>query len=475
VSNTLKTYGDSYLYNNKFSAKVSGDSSKYNKALMDFITLSQRIDKNSDAFRGIVEDIKRQQTSSVLYSVLMMPNVQLCIYNTEMPRSFKVFDAYDIKNDKKPTVFIDVTGLIDNRNGYYVCKKIDVLITYLFGALDYLVYRYANTSILSNSNVLLPATTCYVNMFTYIIDYLRVIGYSANKTKIGYLTALYFMVNMMGKNLDDSIKNVAAKLVDVKPNEMRAYDLYISDHLFDNIYTFIDGISKEFNMKGFNLEVFINKWMYLYGTGTQYACELFSSFIVLITNAYCGAYIVQQKQVERCCGTNMVKLANEILKIGANTFDQRSYREVSQATIDLAKIVKSKNEAIDHITENDFCCKSDDNSAKALKKANCLLCRGKQTGLNISKEAKKAMNEGLIAMSNYFNDKRDDYIEGSLLETAKVFKNYITESDQYFLAINIDDNIRAIRDKICEARETGEVDKKYANCMNELRQVKSYI
>ena len=47
--------------------------------------------------------------SSVLYTVLLLDNVQICINKSELPRAFKVFEAKDVLNGKKSTVFIDCT------------------------------------------------------------------------------------------------------------------------------------------------------------------------------------------------------------------------------------------------------------------------------------------------------------------------------------------------------------------------------
>ena len=95
VNFTRKTYADSYFYNNNES-----QMQKNNRRLINYVLNAQRIDKDSEAFQGIVEEIKRQQTSSVLYTVLMNPRVYLCIDNVELSRAFKVFQSYDIKNDK---------------------------------------------------------------------------------------------------------------------------------------------------------------------------------------------------------------------------------------------------------------------------------------------------------------------------------------------------------------------------------------
>ena len=134
----------------------------------------------------------------------------------------------------------------------------------------------------------------------------------------------------MGKDLDNYAKNIAAKIANIPQNNIKAYDLYYDLEDFANIDTFITFLADTFKLKGLTTEVFISKWLYLYQTGTQYGTELFTSFIVIQVNAYCGSYIVNQKQIERCCGSSMVNLANAVLKLGVDELDKRAYMESSE-------------------------------------------------------------------------------------------------------------------------------------------------
>ena len=172
-----KTYSDSYLYNK--------EANKHNQNLTEYILKADRIDKNSQAFGSIIDNVKRQQNSSILFSVLMNRDVIICINTVELPRAFKVFEAKDIKNNiggnsNETKVFIDVTGLIVFKDGYYICKKIDVLITYIFDALVYLLYSKSGTKMVNNSSITISSTECFVSMVDYILDYLRIIGFSNN-------------------------------------------------------------------------------------------------------------------------------------------------------------------------------------------------------------------------------------------------------------------------------------------------------
>ena len=487
----MKTYRDSYLYNAKLNSRDPDDPAKRNnQAIMDFIIKSHKIaDKKSDAFRGIVEEVKRQQTSSILYTVLMMENVKICINQYEMPRAFKVFDAKDPSNGYQPAVFIDATGIIEFKNGYYVCKKIDVLCAYLFDALVYMLYRYYPQKLVNNSSVVNTAMECYVSMVHNNIEYMGIPGYSANRKKVAYITGLFFLVNMMGKELDQYNKNLAGKMAGLTSNEIRAYDLYLNDIELTDINTFITGISQTFKLKGLTLEVFISKWSYYYGTGMHYASELLTSFLCLIVNAYTGCYIVGQRQVERCCKDSMVKLSNAIIKAGVESFNtNRAFMSESQLqereihdryTMELANIIKKQNS----IDESKLVIKSESfESIESVKECG-------ETIFKTAKEANLTDKMNIYAENSYSNGIGQAYTScisvlrggpvlyenGALAAAAKVFKNQLNDRQRFVIETTIDRDITALR----EACKNSEADKETKNIVSktilEFMDIKKYL
>lgn len=318
---SIRTFRDSYLYTMKNGSK-SSDSIKNDRMLIEYINGCERIDKRSQAFAGIIEDVKRQQNSSVLLNILLNPNVEICTYKFPLPPAFKVFDAKDIKNNKKHTIFVDMTELLKIAPGYdyYTCKRIDIFVCYLFSALSYLLYRNDTGMIMANSNIMISGAECYSNLFTYIIDYLRILGFSASKNKVKYLASLFYLCTVCQCELGNHTKNISAKIAKITPTEMNAYDLYIQDTDFTNIATFIDSITKQFNLKGLTLEVFVRRWIMSFGNGTQYALELFPSFSTMITSAYTGAYIVNQKQIEASCANSMITFTRALLAVSNNVY-----------------------------------------------------------------------------------------------------------------------------------------------------------
>ena len=474
---TQKTYANSYLY--------SMDATNHDRNIVEYITQSRRIDKRSEEFRGVLEDVKRSQSSSVLFDVLMSDSVILCIHNTEMPRAFKVFEAKDLKNSNgkyaKKCIYIDVTGIIDYKNGYFFCKKIDILITYLFEAMSYMLYQRSIQKFLNNSNITISGTECFVALFDYVLDYLRIIGYSQNKEKIHYMVALYLLHNMMGKDIDNYAKNIATKVSGLTPTQTRAFDLYYKETDFANINRFVSFIAETFKLKGLTMEVFVTKWMYLYGQGTQYATELFTSFNSLIIRAYMGSYIVGQKQVERCCGDNMVKFCTNMLALGVAEFDRRGYMEASEVqdrlprdknTMAMLEGLRGMQKIPENakFTDDDFTTKD---KAKKRAKSVCAYFRSIEHEENISVKVKNAVDRQIMRMKN----KNNDILEGTVEIVLKECKQYLNMKDKRLIASNIDEKISLFDSKMKEAREKDDKETAtyYAKRMVELRKCRAHV
>lgn len=474
-----KTFDNCYLY--------QLEQNKNNKNLVNYILTAERIDKQSTAFRGIVEEEKRMQKSSILHTVMMMDKVELCIGTVELPRAFKVFEAHDVRVGKNADtkVFIDVTNLIQLKDGYFVCPKIDVLITYLFNALGYLLYSYAPEKLLNNSNITIAGTECFVAMFNFIIDYLRVIGFSQNKERISYLAALYFQRNILGKDLDTYSKNMAARVAGLNTGDTKAFDLYYDEEDFKSIDTFIGMITETFKLKGLTTEVFISKWMYLYGVGTQYATEFFPAFSSVVISAYCGSYIVNQKQIERCCGRSMVTFCEAIIRMGNDEFDRRRYMSESEYdktiprskdTILLMEFLFNSGKKLPK--EMDFVAEDFKSKSKTSKKLSGII-KFYEDSIQIKKLPKKIKEiffNGLRAMGLYNVNDADTYESGVCETILKMGKKYLRLDPKVSSSILMELNysIPQIERMIDQFRETEnpedkEKAKRFAKSLVEIR------
>ena len=427
------------------------------------------------------------QKSSILHTVMMMDKVELCIGTVELPRAFKVFEAHDVRVGKNADtkVFIDVTNLIQLKDGYFVCPKIDVLITYLFNALGYLLYSYAPEKLLNNSNITIAGTECFVAMFNFIIDYLRVIGFSQNKERISYLAALYFQRNILGKDLDTYSKNMAARVAGLSAGDTKAFDLYYNEEDFKSIDTFIGMITETFKLKGLTTEVFVSKWMYLYGVGTQYATEFFPAFSSVVISAYCGSYIVNQKQIERCCGRSMVTFCEAIIRMGNDEFDRRRYMSESEYdktiprskdTILLMEFLFNSGKKLPK--EMDFVAEDFKSKSKTSKKLSEII-KFYEDSIQIKKLPKKIKEiffNGLRAMGLYNVNDADTYESGVCETILKMGKKYLRLDPKVSSSILMELNysIPQIERMIDQFRETEnpedkEKAKRFAKSLVEIR------
>lgn len=309
-----KNHASSYIYNKA--------AQSYDRNLINTLLVANRVDKKSSQFAPVIDEVKRRQISPVLLDILMRKNVVLLMCNKPLPAAFSVFTAKDIKEDKKPMkVFIDVTPVITYKDGFYYPTNINALIAFLVNAMTNVIYYTEPKRFLSNSNLTLYGTNCFVNMFCYILDYLRITGYADNSGKIAYMVALYYQTCILGKPLTDTSKNVAARIAQLSGQEAHACDfLYDEEKDFNNINDFVNKLTTSFKLKGFGLDILVEKWLYLFGVGTQFGLELFTPFSAMITNAYSGSYLNQQKQIEKCLGKNLLNnYSNELLKIGKDS------------------------------------------------------------------------------------------------------------------------------------------------------------
>lgn len=315
-----KTYASTYLYSKKAENNASAEQS-----LITYIMKAGRINKESAAMSQVLNMVKERQKTAVLYRVLVHPDTVLCISNDkELPASFKVFCAKDIHpvyGNNKPRIFIDCTGLITEKNGYFSCNKIDVLCAYLFDAVGTGIYYKDPNKILNNNTICRLSATCYTRMFTAVLDSLRVINYLENKEKINYITSVFFLFNVLGKDMETA-QVMASSLLSLNRKDTQAWDIYYQEENFNDINTFITFLAETFKLKGLDTGVYMNKWITMFGKGSMYGVELYPAFLSTLINAYSGAYINRQNIIENICGRDMVTLCENVLRVGASVYTE---------------------------------------------------------------------------------------------------------------------------------------------------------
>lgn len=310
-----KTYAQTYLFR---------QYSEYEKKMYEFIMTADRINVESKEFEDVLYDFKRRNISNNLLKIITSKNVILGISkNQALPKAFKVFVAKDVKENKDvQKVFIDVTDCIAFKNGQYICPKLEWLISYIINAMTSYIYTMSDSRLTGNASVLKDGGLAFTRCLTYTIDRMYKVSTAQQlKRRIDYAVALYYQVNILGKDFEksyDTVKANAIRIADIEPKDAQIVDIMIEQGDFIHIDAFVQALGKIFNLKDLKTVNIIDTWMKAFGTGTIFALEYFPAFSSMMTNTYVGGYLDQQMTIEKIAGNSMVSFTKTILQIGAS-------------------------------------------------------------------------------------------------------------------------------------------------------------
>lgn len=306
---SVKNYSNTFLYGK--------NADKYEKNTFKFLMSSKEISKTDSNFEDLLYDVKRRQVTSNLITVLNSPKTILMFNDTPLPKAFKVFCCPDIRtNDREQKVFIDVSEIYNSEGT--VCKNVDILIAYLVSAMQHMIYYKSPNSLFNNISYVEAATSCFTDLLSYVLDYLRPSGYSAKKAACAYYIALYFQVSLMDRDpYSESVKRIAMNVSGLTSKDANILSSVIEEIDMKDIDTFIHFISGFLKEEKLNTSVILDKWLWLLGTGTQFGLELLPAFSSILTNAYCGVYINNQKNIEKNA-KDLVAYTRTLFKIGCD-------------------------------------------------------------------------------------------------------------------------------------------------------------
>lgn len=313
-----KTYASTFLYR-KYS--------EYEKQIFSFIMNGVEIDRYTNGFDDIRYDVKKRQVSNSLVKLLDNKDVILISNEKPLSKAFKVFCAKDLKNQttNNKKIYIDISNIItkSDESGKYVCRSnnIDIFISYLASAMHTLIYYVDENRITSNSNLTSIGANTFALLFTYVVDYVcKISSIPSIKNKCMYLSSLYFIGNILEKDYTtDGNRRIAQKISGLSERESSIVDIQLKPESMMDIKNFIDTLATILHLNKLTVDVVVERWMSVYGTGTVFALEIWTAFASMITDAYVGAYINNQKTIEKITSTNMVEFSKKLFQIGAES------------------------------------------------------------------------------------------------------------------------------------------------------------
>lgn len=311
----MRKFNETYLYRKM---------PEYDRDIHALILKGDRIDKTHESFSDIKYEIKRKNIDASLVKLIDSDRIVLVLPAKPMPKSFRIITARDIRNDKKVKVFVDCTGLIiPNGTGYSLANASagNILISYLIAARTAFIIEAKPALLTGNSSLTQSGTKAFASLVNYVVDYIGKININVEaKNKCLYLASIYYQVNLLGKDIDfKSVKDTAMKISGISERQANIIELDYEEDSFNDIEKFINLIQNVIHVKGLTIDTFIERWMFLFGTGTIFATELFVYFAQMMSDAYIGAYINNQKTIEKVARQDMIEFTKTLIRIGSDS------------------------------------------------------------------------------------------------------------------------------------------------------------
>ena len=304
-----KTYSNTFIYT-KFPSEH----------IFRVLVNANRIDKEAPKFEDIKYEFKKRQIDNCLLKVLNSKNVILCTSETlPLNTQFRVMCARDpkFKSNTDYKIFIDCTGLIVlDKDGNYKCRNIDILISHIVNAMVSMIYHKAENQILS-TQLITDSMEAFANLFTHVIDYLAKISViPSTKSKCQFLSCMYFTENIIQKEFNTNYQHIAGKITNLSEREQEMIMLQCDESDFNDIKSFVTKLAEVIKVPALKIDNVIDKWMYLYGANTVFGLEYYPALSAMLTDAYCGAYINNQKTIEKVVGNTLVSYTKNVIAKG---------------------------------------------------------------------------------------------------------------------------------------------------------------
>ena len=183
------------------------------------------------------------------------------------------------------------------------------------------IYYADETRMTSNSKVMSVGAQAFALLFTHVVDYAcKISSMPSTKNKCMYLAALYYLGNILGKDYTtEGCRKIAKKVSGLSDRDAGIVDIQLKSESMVNIKYFIETLSSILHLNKLTLDIVVERWMSIYGTGTIFSLEIFPAFASMVTDAYVGAYLNNQKTIEKIAGTSMIEFTKVLLSIGAES------------------------------------------------------------------------------------------------------------------------------------------------------------
>ena len=126
----------------------------------------------------------------------------------------------------------------------------------------------------------------------------------------------YFTENIIQKEFNTNYQHIAGKITNLSEREQEMIMLQCDESDFNDIKSFVTKLAEVIKVPALKIDNVIDKWMYLYGANTVFGLEYYPALSAMLTDAYCGAYINNQKTIEKVVGNTLVSYTKNVIAKG---------------------------------------------------------------------------------------------------------------------------------------------------------------
>lgn len=254
----------------------------------------------------VIDDLKKERVIPIHNKVRVQIPSCIPAYLIVHPQTKKITS---IANTTLYGVMLkDGTLQIDNRQLYAVLQT---------ASLTLGCYENWN-SLIMNQNICKQGSMMYAKMFTKVLDKMFALLDPIKSDKIKFITAKFFLLNVLGKADGSNVRNMAQSACtnNTSLSTLQSFEETFQPEDFTDLSTFLKALTV--NVEGFGhltIRTFLDSFIKMYGSSSILALEYFPAFCHMIFSALLGAHLNSEYVIVGLFGKEMDKFYNDVVLV----------------------------------------------------------------------------------------------------------------------------------------------------------------
>jgi hypothetical protein len=174
-------------------------------------------------------------------------------------------------------------------------------------------------AITMNQTVSKLGSQLYSKIFTKVLDKMFAVNLDPIKAdKINFITAKFFLLNVLGKSNSETVTNLAYSVCQNNTTRatILAFEAGLPQTMYNRLDDFIQAISLHVDgCHSLTVRTFLDSYIKMYGMSAIFALEYFPFFCHMLFSVAVGAHLNSEYLIENLIGKDLDKFYNEVSNI----------------------------------------------------------------------------------------------------------------------------------------------------------------